>query len=136
MKWKGKRHCPTPKKDKHFNEAWAKIAAEKQAEKYGGNFKGYHCPCGWWHTLDRQKARAVDNARESRSARRIRAKRGQPPPFAHRVAERERERRERERDRKTARNRRQRLARQIPIRVWEDDGGAYFGPRDTSTTEQ
>jgi hypothetical protein len=117
-----RRYCPTPTKAKHFNEAWGKIAAEEQAEKYGGSFRTYRCQCGWWHTFDRKKARAKDNARESQHDRRRRSKRGDPPPFSHLVVQREREKLESVR----YRNLRKKQARQLPLRVWEDDGGAFW----------
>ncbi|WP_157855945.1 hypothetical protein [Streptomyces aureocirculatus] len=64
--------------------------------------------------------RAKDKARETRSARRRRSKRGEPPPFQWRVAHREQEKAERAR----RKNRRRKRAAELPLRVWEDDGGA------------
>lgn len=74
-----RRYCPTGK-IKYFNKPWADIAAEEQSERYGTQYKAYKCVCGWWHTFDRGKKRAKEKQVESRSARRRRIGRGDPPP--------------------------------------------------------
>lgn len=115
-----RRHCPT-RKMKHFNEAWAKIAAKQQEADFGGSFRTYRCSCGWWHTYDRRKKRIKDDLREKPNARKKRAKRGEPPPLQTLL---EQQRREQAR----ARKRQKRARKEIPIRVWEDDGGACVWP--------
>lgn len=111
-----RRRCPTGKL-KHFNEAWAEIAARGQSEDLGTVFRTYRCSCGWWHTFDLLKKRAKETQRESRSVRRKRAARGEPPPGQVRREEQRRERRRLAQHRK-------RLRAELPLRVWEDDGGA------------
>lgn len=115
-----RRRCPTGK-IKHFNEAWAEIAAQRQSGELGSVFGTYGCSCGWWHTYDRLKKRGKENHRESRNARRRRAARGEPPPLQ---VLREEQRRERRR----AAQYRKRLRQELPLRVWEDDGGACVWP--------
>lgn len=111
-----RRRCPTGK-IKHFNEAWAEIAAQRQSDELGSVFETYCCRCGWWHTYDRLKKRGKENQRESRNSRRRRAARGEPPPLQALREEQQRERR------RVAQLRR-RLRQELPLRVWEDDGGA------------
>ncbi|MEU1327141.1 hypothetical protein [Streptomyces microflavus] len=104
------RWCPTRTKQKHFNEAWAEIAAQAMTEEFGGTFQAYHCMCGWWHVRDRAKARRKAEAREPRNARRRRRK----------LENREQSKRETRSDKRL----RHKRAQELPIRTWEDDGGA------------
>ncbi len=116
---RGRRRCPTGKL-KYFNEAWAQIGAAQQTERLGGSFRPYVCRCGWWHIFDKAKQRRKENARESRSARRKRSRRGEPPPGEALRREQKRLKRARYKRRQRAR----REAEALPLRVWEDDGGA------------
>jgi hypothetical protein len=127
----GRKWCPTLGKIRHFNEAWAEIAAAEQTERFGVRFITYKCSCGWWHTADRTKKRAKDNAREPRRNRRRRSKRGEPPLFAAAALAREEERRREKQDRKRAKQRQRRRQKASALFVWEDDGGAYFPREDT-----
>lgn len=111
-----RKHCPTGKL-KHFNEAWADITAERQSEDFGCRQSSYRCTCGWWHTYNRSKKRTKEQQREPRNARRRRSQRGEPPPFQ---MLREQEARERKRLRQL----RKRQRADLPLRTWEDDGGA------------
>jgi hypothetical protein len=115
-----RRHCPTGKL-KHFNKEWADITATNQGEHLGTLFKSYKCVCGWWHTYDRLKKRRKDNLAEPRTARRRRSKTGEPPPG-------QLLRKEQDRQRKRAKEYRRRERMKLPVRVWEDDGGALFPP--------
>uniref|UniRef100_UPI003F49132B hypothetical protein n=1 Tax=Streptomyces sp. CA-136453 TaxID=3240050 RepID=UPI003F49132B len=125
---RGQRRCPTPQKIKHDDEASALIAAQRQEAEFGVSFRIYCCPCGWWHTYDRKKARLKDEQRETRAERRNRSARGEPPPFAALAEERARAKRKRKRERQKSQRRRKSLAWQVPIHVWEDDGGACVYP--------
>lgn len=116
-----RRYCPTGKL-KYFNEPWADIAAEEQSERFGSPYKAYKCNCGWWHTFDKGKKRARDQQAESRRARRRRSERGDPPP---RQVLRDQRRRAKDRAHKL----RQRRKAELPLRIWEDDGGACIWPR-------
>jgi len=111
-----RRRCPTGKL-KHFNEAWAEIAAQEQATDLGLRFGTYRCRCGWWHTYDVSKKRAKEDQREPRSVRRQRSARGEPPPL-------QMLREEQQREQRRHRQYRRRLCQELPFRVWEDDGGA------------
>lgn len=115
-----RRYCPT-RKLKHFNEAWAKIAASRQSKELGSTFRTYRCGCGWWHTYDRPKRHTKEAQRESRSKRRRRAARGEPSPLQ--VL-----REQQQREKAKFQQRRTKMRREIPIRVWEDDGGACVWP--------
>lgn len=115
-----RRYCPT-RKLKHFNEAWALIAAQEQSEAFGSSFRVYRCSCGWWHTYNRKKARSKDDQRESRRDRRKRSKRGESPPFQALAEERKGQERK-------LKDRRRKIRKELPLRVWEDDGGACVRP--------
>jgi len=106
-----KKWCPT-RKPRHFNEAWAEIAARENGEKYGSNLRTYKCFCGWWHVYDRNKARAVDEARESRTVRRIRRRREIKKEQRALKLEKKERRRQLYRERVHA------------LQCWEDDGGS------------
>lgn len=115
-----RRHCPT-RKLKYFNDAWAQIAADELSEKFNSHYDIYRCICGWWHTYDQSKKHAKENQRESRSTRRRRAARGESSPLQ---VLREQQRREEA----AFQRRRKKTRKEIPIRVWEDDGGACVWP--------
>jgi hypothetical protein len=117
------RRCPTGK-IKHFNEAWADIAAAEQSEKFGSTYSTYQCVCGWWHTFDRSKKHAKEQQREPRTARRRRAARGEPSPLQ---ALREKQ----QRDRKRLKRLRYNTRKALPLMVWEDDGGAFIHPSES-----
>lgn len=117
------RRCYTGKL-RHFNEAWAEIAAQKQSEDFESHFRTYRCRCGWWHTYDRSKRNVKLQKAETRSARRKRAKRGEPPPSQTLREQQQLERKQRLREARRFKQRRSKLERQLPERVWEDDGGA------------
>lgn len=112
----GRRRCPNGKM-KYFNDSWAKIAAEQLSERLGSSFATYRCICGWWHVYDRSKKHANEQRREPRSARRRRAARGEPSPLQKLLENRRREK-------VKAKRLRQRAHKELPLRAWEDDGGA------------
>jgi hypothetical protein len=127
-------YCPTGKL-KHFNEAWADIAAERQTIEFGVKIRTYKCGCGWWHTYDRTKKHQKDQRnRGTRSARKRRARTGEPSPGQIRRQQEEQQRqeakREKERLRKRNRQQRQRAQAWLALRTWEDDGGMCVWPRD------
>lgn len=117
-----RKRCPTGK-IKHFNEAWADLAAQRQSADFDSYHRSYKCVCGWWHTYDKTKRTHNAETRESRGARRSRVKRGEPGPGVVRLMEKKRAQ-------NRAKRARQRRTAELPLRVWEDDGGAVWLPRD------